>query len=121
MRIKRTTYGEFNRRFGGLRRLRVNREECDIKSGGFLPVEYRTNVCYIKEKDCTYVALTLLGYIDLFGPMEKDPTIVIEFAGRVTSDDLVDKEFEHKDEIKAVLEELYNEWQEKRNSEKEED
>ena len=119
MKIKKMTYGEFNKKFGGLHRLAIEREDFNITTGGFMSITYRTSVCYRKEKDYTYIAQTCLGYIDLFGPSEGDLTYVCRLNGKFTSDDLVDKEFIYKKEIGAIREELYNIWHKKLEERKE--
>ncbi len=119
MKIKRTTYGEFNRRFGGLKRLAVERKECNLSSNGFMPILYRAILMYRKQKDCTYVAISCLGWIDLFGPGKDDLMYAVKFDGKVTAEDLTDDEFKYHEELISITEELYNKWHDKLQEHKE--
>lgn len=118
MKIKRTTYREFEEKFGGLNRLKIRRKDCNIVHYGnsIVPIRYRANICYRPKKDCTYVGLTCLGYIDIFGPSADDLTIVIRFDGNVTAEDLINSDFQYKDGLNAVMEELENDWMRKLDS-----
>lgn len=111
MKIWRTTYSEFEKRFGGLRRLVINRKDGNLAHYGtsIVPVRYRVNICYIPKKGCTYIGLTCLGYLDVFEPMDNDLTIAIRLSGNVTAEELVDKDFAYKDGLAAIMGELEKE------------
>ena len=112
MKVKRTTYGEFNKRFSGFNRLGFDKDEVNISTNGCLSIIYRAVILYSKKKDCTLVALTCLGYFDLFGARKDDPTYVLKLDGKVKKEDLIDKEFKYRDEISVITEQLYKEWHE---------
>lgn len=118
MKIKRTTYREFEEKFGGLNRLRIRRKDGNLAhySNSIVPIRYRANICFNPKKGCTYVGLTCLGYLDIFGPKETDPTIVIRFSGYITAEDLINSDFQYKDGLNAVMEELENDWRRKLDS-----
>lgn len=120
MKIKRTTYGEIRKRFGGLKRLAVEREERNLSTSGFMPLTYRAVLMYRKQKDCTYVAISCLGWINLFGPKEDDLMYAMKFDGKITAEDLTDEEFKYHDEFISITEELYNKWHDKLQEHKEE-
>jgi len=122
MKIKRITYGEFEERFGGLKRLLINRKDGNLvhyTRGSIVPIRYRANICYRPKKDCTYVGLTCLGYLDVFGLNLDDPTIVCRFDGKITSDDLISTDFAYKEELDAALDELEMNWRKELDSRKE--
>ena len=112
MKIKKTNYGNFKERFGGLRRLAFDRMDGDLEvhRSFMMPIKYRVNVCYRRKKDCTYVAFACLGHFSLFGPTDDRLTIICKFDGRVTADDLVKEDFAYKDTLVAIEEELYNDY-----------
>ena len=111
MKIKKITYGELKKRFGGLRSLAFNRTDGILMfKRDFMPIEYGVCICYKRKKDCTYVTLTCLGHFHLFEPENDKLTIVCKFEGRVTTDDLTSSDFAYKKELEAVMEELYNDW-----------
>ena len=118
MKIWRTTYREFEERFGGLKRLTINRKDGNLVhyTDSIVPIRYRMNVCYKPKKNCTYVSLSCLGYLDIFGPSADDPTIVCRFDGKITSDDLISKDFAYRDGLDAALDELEMDWRRKMNS-----
>lgn len=120
MKIKRITYREFEERFGGLKRLTINRKDGNLVhyTDSIVPIRYRMNVCYKPKKNCTYAGLTCLGYLDIFGPKDEDLTIVIRFDGNVTAEDLINSDFQYKDGFNAVIEELENDWRRKMDSRK---
>ena len=119
MKIKRTTYGEFKKRFSGLKRLMVDYSEHNLETKGFIPILYRVIIMYRKSMDCTYIAISCIGYIDLFGPRDDALTYVIKIDGKVTAEDLIDKEFKYHEELTSITEELYNKWHDKLQKNKE--
>ena len=121
MKIWRTTYEEFEKRFGGLNRLRIRRKDRNLVhyNNSIVPIRYRTNICFNPKKSCTYVGLTCLGYFDTFGPKETDLTIVIRFNGYIDADELTYENFGYKEGLNAVFEELEMDWREKLDSRKE--
>ena len=121
MKIKRITYGEFEKRFGGLKRLAIRRSDGNLvhyTRGSIVPIRYRMNICYKPKKGCTYVGLTCLGYLDIFGPDLDDPTIVCRFSGKITSDELIREDFGYREKFDAVLDELEIDWRRKLDSRK---
>lgn len=120
MKIKRTTYGEFNSKFGGLKRLKTSRKDGELVHYGnnVVPIRYMVSICYNSKKDCTYAAFTCLGYLSIFGPKDNDLTIVCRFNGKLTAEDLIDDNFKYKNEINSVMEELEINWRREMDSRK---
>lgn len=120
MKVKRITFGELKKRFGGLRSLAFNRTDGILTVyNGFVPLKYGVSILYRRKKDCTYVTLTCLGYIDLFRPKDDRSTIVCKFEGKIAANDLTNKDFAYKKELTAVMEELENDWRKELDSRKE--
>lgn len=112
MKVKKTTYGEFNKRFSGFHRLGFDKEEINLSTKGFLSIVYRATILYSKKRDCTLVALTCLGYFDLFGPNKDDLTYVLKFDGKIKKEDLIDNNLPYREDLSILTEELYIRWQE---------
>ena len=110
MKFKETTYGEFNKRFSGLARLACKREEKNLTFGGSLlnMMTYRVNMVYNSRKDCTYYAITCIGYIDIFGPNDDTYTLVARMDGK-----LEDTSEFPDEELRAMCEECLKRWREK--------
>lgn len=120
VKVKKTTFGEINKRFlTGLSKLKYRPEVYKVTRGSILsaiPNEYHTAFIYIKSLDVTYVSVTCVGYIALFGPSNDDPTWVLRYPGKVTDDDIKEDEL-----YDAILEEAGMDYKERRlEAEKEE-
>ena len=119
MKIKRMVYKDFEEKFGGLKRLKTKRKDGELVHHGansIVPVRYMASICRNRKKDCTYVALTCLGYLDIFGPRVNNLTVLCRFEGEVTAEDLIDDKFKYRSEVNAVIEELELDWRRRMDS-----
>lgn len=82
MQYKKLKRKEFKRQFYGLNRLAFDWKVYETKYGrSILPVEFEVECGYLRRKDVTYIAITALGYIDLFGPLDDSDTYVVKLEG----------------------------------------
>lgn len=82
MQYKKLKRKEFKRQFYGLNRLGFDWKVYETKYGrSILPVKFEVECGYLRKKDATYIAITPLGYIDLFGPSDSSDTYVIKLEG----------------------------------------
>lgn len=83
MQYKKLKRKEFKRQFYGLNRLGFDWKVYETKYGrSILPVEFEVECGYLRRKDVTYIAITSLGYIDLFGPLDDSDTYVVKLEGK---------------------------------------
>lgn len=118
-KVKKTTFGEINKRFlTGRKKLKYRPEVYKVTRGSILsaiPNEYHTAFIYIKSLDVTYVSVTCMGYFAIFEPSNDDPTWVLRYPGKVSHDDIKEDEL-----YDAILEEAGLDYKERLDAEKEE-
>lgn len=82
MQYKKLKRKEFERQFYGIHRLGFDWKNYKTKYGrDLLPLEFMVEYGYLRRKDVTYIAITTLGYIDLFGPSDDSDTYVVKLEG----------------------------------------
>lgn len=125
MKMKRTTWAETKKKFSGLARMRYDVKEYKTKFGGFLLLEMALLLIYNRKKDCSYLVVAPIGYIDLWGPSDDAETIVLRYDGKVTIEDYEDynEGGKYREDLRIVCEELFNNYEakikERRSSEEE--
>lgn len=111
-KIKRTTYNEFKSNFLGLNRLKYEITNMELTYGpAMMPSKYLMQLVYNKKKDCTYVAITRLGFLAFCEPTD-DLTIVARYDGKLDEDSFDDEDMSK--ELKMFCEECYTDWNSKR-------
>ena len=92
MAYKKLIYSDYIKQFGGINRLRFDVEKHGVTYGhGFMPLEYQVECMYDKTKNCTYIAMIILGYVNFGGPHDSSSCIVAKFPGKtelIKKDDL---------------------------------
>ena len=107
---KMTTYGEiFDKYIGGFNHLKYGLERWKIQyrpsctSADFkLTNTFEIDVIHLRRLDCTYMAITCTGFLDLIGPSRSEDTLVLRFDGIKKYDDI------DEDVVTAALNEMYN-------------
>ena len=102
-KIKRTTYNEFKSNFLGLNRLKYEITNMELTYGpAMMPSKYLMQLVYNKKKDCTYVAITCLGFLAMFEPTD-DLTMVARYDGKLDKDSFDEEDMSN--ELKMLCEE----------------
>lgn len=106
---KMTTYGEiFDKYLGGFKHLKYGVESWKIQyrpsctlADFKLTNTFEVDVIHLRRLDCTYIAITCMGFLDLFGPLKSADTLVLRFDGTKKYDEIDDEV------VKAALYEMY--------------
>ena len=113
LKIKWTTFGDITDRFmTGFNKLGYETKSYKLTTKndgiGLLDFSARIDEIYHKSKDCTYLALTPIGFIDLFGCNKNDICLVARFDGKVNleADDFKEEPY------KTLFEEIHKKWNE---------
>lgn len=122
MKMKRTTWAETKNKFSGLARMKYDVKEYKTGFGGLLKLEMALLLIYNRKKDCSYLAVAPIGYIDLWGPSDDAETIVLRYDGKATIEDC-NEGGKYREDLRMVCEELLNNYEakikERRSSEEE--
>lgn len=107
MKFMSTTWGDFGKHFTGIKSLAYDRDDFTVEFGGLIKIQYRVTNIYNKRKDCTYIGIAPIGFLNLFGgPTVDTKTYVIRKNGKI--DNFVEwfNKDETKEELKPFFEEL---------------
>lgn len=108
MKYKEMTYREYKERFYGLNRLKFSWQCYETSYGSIVPVKFAVECLYHRMNDATYIGITPLGYLNLFGPGDDENVIVVKVDGK-----RLELRKEDLEEYRPFFEELRNAYETK--------